>query len=318
MIITVTLNPAIDETVEVERLEAADTNRVLAVRRDIGGKGINVSRVLQELGYESLATGFAPGNFARSIEDLLDDAGIGSDFVSYPGEPRTNTNILDRTRHQNTLLAAPGATVPPEAVEELREHILRRVRPDTWLVIAGSLPPGVTPALHCDLIAAVEAQGGWTALDVDGPVAEHLLEANCLPTVLKMNDHELGRLLHLPMDEETAIFAGARMLRRRGVRNVVITRGGEGAIAVTEAGEYRVVPPSVQVDSTVGAGDGFFAGLLLGLKQDRGWEEALALASATGSAICRLPGTKLCRAGEVHELQPYAVVEPLRAPSPVT
>lgn len=317
MIITVTLNPAIDETVEVERLAEADTNRVLAVRRDIGGKGINVTRVLRELGYESLATGFAPGNFARSIEDLLDDEGIGSDFISYAGEPRTNTNILDRTTHQNTLLAAPGATVPPEAIEELRGHILRRVRPDTWLVIAGSLPPGVTPALHCDLIAAVTARGGWTALDVDGPVAEHILGADCVPTVLKMNDHELGRLLHLPMDEEAAVFAGARMLRRRGVRNVVITRGGEGAVAVTEVGEFRVLPPAVHVDSTVGAGDGFFAGLLLGLKQGRGWEEALALAAATGAAICRLPGTKLCRAGEVHELEPFAVVEPLRAPSPV-
>jgi 1-phosphofructokinase family hexose kinase len=318
MIITVTLNPAIDETVEVEHLAEADTNRVLAIRRDIGGKGINVARVLRELGYEALATGLAPGNFGRAVEDLLLDAGIGCDFVAYPGEARTNINIVDRSTHKHTVLATPGAAVPAEVIGALRERLLRRVRPDTWLVLAGSLPPGVTPALHCELIEAVTARGGWTALDADGPVAEHVLSAGALPTLLKMNDHELERLLHVPMNTEQAVFNGARLLHRRGVPNVVITRGGEGALAITAEGEFRVLPPVVQVDSAVGAGDGFLAGLLLGLKQGLGWERALALAAATGSAVCLSPGTTLCRASEVQELIPFTVVEPLRAPSPVT
>ena len=120
MIITVTLNPAIDETVEVRRLTLADTNRVLSIRRDIGGKGINVARVLKELGYEPLAAGFAPGNFGRMIEDQLVDAGIGCDFVTYPGETRTNIHIVDRETHADTVLAAAGAPVPPEAVRHLR------------------------------------------------------------------------------------------------------------------------------------------------------------------------------------------------------
>src|SRR5215212_4625879 len=107
MIITVTLNPAIDETVEIDQLVPADTNRVLAIRRDIGGKGINVARVLKELGYEPLAMGFAPGRFGGMIEEQLEDEGIGCDFIAYPGETRTNINIVDRSAHTSTMLAAP-------------------------------------------------------------------------------------------------------------------------------------------------------------------------------------------------------------------
>src|SRR5688572_27525610 len=135
MIITVTLNPAIDETVEVDRLEVADTNRVLAIRRDIGGKGINVARVLKALGYEPLAMGFAAGRFGRMIEEQLEDEGIGCDFIPYPGETRTNLNIVDRSAHTSTMLAAPGPLVPPEAIERLLRHLLRRLRRDTWLVL---------------------------------------------------------------------------------------------------------------------------------------------------------------------------------------
>ena len=317
MIITVTLNPAIDETVEVRRLTRADTNRVLSIRRDIGGKGINVARVLNELGYEPLAMGFAPGNFGRMIEDQLVDAGIGCDFVTYPGETRTNINIVEHETHADTVLAAAGAPVPPEAVRHLRERLLRRVREDTWLVLAGSMPPQLEPSFHVELIEAVDSKGGSTALDADGPLVEAVLDSPARPTVLKLNAHELERLLHLPADTEQAVLAGARSLRDRGVPNVVVTRGGEGSVAVTSEGDYRAIPPVVNVDSAIGAGDGFLAGLLLGLRQGSSWSDALALASAAGSAVCISPGTALCRAADVREMRPLAVVQPIAERSPV-
>ena len=309
MIITVTLNPAIDETVELDQLVPADTNRVVAIRRDIGGKGVNVARVLKELGYEALAMGFAPGRFGRMIEEQLADEGIGCDFIPYPGETRTNINIVDRAAHTSTMLAAPGPPVPTEAVERLHRHLLRRLRRDTWLVLAGSVPPPMDPSFHVEVLAAAASWGAVTALDADGPLVQAVLASDVRPTLLKMNDHELERLLQMPSRTEESAVSGARALRRLGVQSVVITRGGEGAIAVTPEGEFRAVPPLVTVDSAVGAGDGFLAGLLLGLRQERGWAESLRLASAVGAAVCMSPGTALCHRGDVNELLPNGVVE---------
>ena len=159
VIITLTLNPAIDETVEVDGFSEGDTNRVVAIRRDIGGKGINVARVLKELGYEPLASGFAPGNLGRMIEDSLLDAGIGTEPVTFAGETRTNINIINRAAHSHTLLAEPGPAVPPEAAAQLRERLLRRIRPDAWLVLAGSIPPPLAPSLYVELITRAPPPG---------------------------------------------------------------------------------------------------------------------------------------------------------------
>lgn len=312
MIITLTLNPAIDETVEVDRFGEGDTNRVGAIRRDIGGKGINVARVLKELGYEPLASGFAPGNLGRMIEDTLVDSGIGTELVTFAGETRTNINIIDRATHSITVLAATGPDVPPEAVAQLRERLLRRIRADTWLVLAGSIPPPLDPSLLIELISAVQERGGATALDADGPVVAAVLKSDVRPTLLKLNDHELERLQGSPLESGEAVLAATHELQSRGVPNVVITRGQYGAIAVTAEGDFRALPPAVEVRSAVGAGDGFLAGLLLGLKRGRGWTGALALATAAGSAVCLTPGTALCTAAQVEELLPLITVTPIR------
>ncbi len=315
MIITLTLNPAIDETVEVEHFSDGDTNRVLSIRRDIGGKGINVARVLKELGYEPLACGFAPGPLGRLIDDTLVDSGIGTELIPFEGETRTNINVIDRERHSNTVLAAAGPEVPPEAVEHLRERLLRRIRPDTWLVVAGSIPPPLDPSLHVELIKAVAERGGATALDADGPVVAAILASDARPTLLKLNAHELGRVIGSPVpDAQTALHA-AREIRQRGVNNVVVTLGEEGAVAVTTGGEFRALAPTVEVQSAVGAGDAFLAGLLLGLKRGRGWERALELASAAGAAVCLTPGTQLCRAAQVERLLQFSTVVPIAEPA---
>lgn len=309
MIITITLNPAIDETVEVDHLVTADTNRVVAIRRDIGGKGVNVARVLKELGYEPLAMGFAPGRFGGMIEEQLTDEGIGCDFIPYPGETRTNINILDRVVHQSTILAAPGPPVPPEAIDRLSRHLHRRIRRDTWLVFAGSMPPGMEVTFHAEALAHAASLGATTVLDADGPIVEQVFALGAQPTILKMNDHELGRLLHRDCSSEELALEGARALRAMGINSAVITRGGNGAVAATPEGEFRAMPPLVTVDSAVGAGDGFLAGLLLGLRQERGWAESLRLASAVGAAVCMAPGTVLCHRGDVNELLPNGIVE---------
>jgi 1-phosphofructokinase len=315
VIVTVTLNPAVDQTIEVERLVPADTNRVAAIRWDIGGKGINVARALKEMGYEPLAMGFVPRDLGRMIEDSLLDAGIGCEFVFVPGETRTNVTILDRATHRHTVLAAAGAPVTEEAMNLLQARVARRVRATSWVVLAGSIPPPGDAALYADLIHVVTERGGRVALDADGPVVAAVLAAGALPTLLKLNDHEVARLLRAPMRSETAVLAGARELRARGIQYVVVTRGVKGAVAISPEGEFRVSAPRVDVNSAVGAGDCFLAGLLLGMVRGEGWRPALALASAAGSACCLTPGTLLCRHDDIERLRPAVSAEPLAEPA---
>lgn len=313
MIITVTLNPAIDQTIEIDGLQIGDTNRVLANRWDIGGKGINVARALKELGYEPLAAGFAPGALGRMIEDQLFDSGIGCEFVSVPGETRTNITILDRGSHAHTALAAPGPSVTPEASRALSTRLGRRLRPGSWLVLAGSVPPPGEPTLYAELVEVAARHECFTALDADGPVVQRLLEMGARPTLLKINEQELERLMGTPMRSEEAVTAAAEWLQGRGIRDVVVTRGEAGAVAVTADGRFRALPPPVEVISALGAGDGFLAGLLLGLVRTSDWGYALRLAAACGAAVCCASGPA-CRDVEVYALLAGARVESLGEP----
>lgn len=315
MIITVALNPALDQTVEVEHFAVADTNRVLAMRFDIGGKGINVARVLKAIGYEPLACGLAPGQRGRMIEEQLLDSGIGCDFVHTAGETRTNINVLDRSTHTHTQLSLPGPVLERAAVDELHERLRRRLRRGWWLVLAGSIPPPGDPAIYVDLIRMAHALGAFTALDADGPVVEAVLAAGAYPTLLKMNDHELARLSHMEIESEEQALDMARRAHVRGVPYVAITLGADGAIAVTPEGEFRVRPPHVDVVSAVGAGDAFLSGLVCSLVRDEAWESALALAAAAGAATCLTAGTLLCEGADVERLRPLVRVERLRAHS---
>ncbi len=311
MIITITLNPAIDQTIEIERLVVGDTNRVVANRFDIGGKGINVARVLKELHYEPIAMGFGVGELGRMIEDQLLDSGIGCDFVYIPGETRTNLTILDRSTHTHTVMSGPGETVSEREHAQFLQRLRRRLRRDSWLVIAGSIPPPGDPSVYVQLILAAQHEGALVGLDADGPVVHAVLEAGVRPALVKVNEHELERLIGAPVASERDAIAGAEQMRAYGVPNVIVTRGADPAIALTSAGDYRVYVPHVQVESAVGAGDAFLAGVLLGLKRGDGWERALALGAAAGSACCLAHGTQLCREIDVTRLRPQAYIERL-------
>ena len=319
MIVTVTLNPAIDQTVELDALVEGDTNRVAAIRWDVGGKGINVARVLKELGYEPLACGFAPGDMGRMIEDSLLDAGIGCEFMFVPGETRTNITILDRSSHVHTVLAAAGPMVTDHAITQLRSRIARRLRPRiaSWLVLAGSIPPGTDAGLYVDLLGIAADRGAKTALDADGDIVAQVLAGGAAPNLLKLNDHEASRLLGAPIEGADAALDAARMLRSWGVDHVVITRGAEGCVAATSEGDFRVPAPFVEVNSAVGAGDAFLAGLLFALVRDHGWVEALGTATAAGAATCLAPGTALCRVAETRRLETRVRVEQVQPPIPV-
>jgi len=312
MIVTVTLNPAIDHTLVLPKFIAGDTIRVKSVRSDPGGKGINVSRVIHELGGESLAMGFAPGGLGRYIEQTLNSQGIPTDFLHTKGEVRTNITILDESRHMNTILSDPGPETDPQYFEELKKRLRKRLQPGDWLVIAGSIPPPLDATVYTDLIEEAGKIGAHTVLDADG--AALAAGAAAHPEMLKGNKRELERLLGRHLDDETATLKGARQVHDGGVNHVVITRGREGALAVADHENLRGVAPRVRAVSAVGSGDAFLAGVVLTLSTGGSMTEALRLGIASGTASVLFPGTELCRRREVDILMPRVRVQPIDLP----
>ncbi len=307
MIVTVTLNPAIDQTLVLERFVAGDTLRVKSSRFDPGGKGINVSRVVRELGGESVAMGFAPGGLGRYIEQTLKAHGIECDFVHTKGEARTNITILDESRHMHTILSDPGPQTADRYAEQLLSKLRKRLRANDWLVVAGSIPPPLSPDIYAEIIGMARENWIHTVLDADGPALVAGVAAR--PEMVKGNRRELERLLGRRLGDEMSTVEAAEVLRETGIRMAVVTRGREGAVAVCDEGSWRSVAPRVRAVSAVGSGDGFLAGIMIALSRGDDMEEALRLGVAAGTACVLTPGTELCSRRDVDVLQPRVKVQ---------
>lgn len=307
MIVTVTLNPTIDQTLVLDRFVAGDTLRVKSSRFDPGGKGVNVSRVVRELGADSVAMGFAPGGLGRYIEQTLRAQGVECDFVHTKGETRTNITILDESRHRHTILSDPGPRTDIRYIRQLLFKLRRRLRANDWLVVAGSIPPPLAPEIYAEIIDLGRKQWVHTVLDADGPALAAGLAAG--PEMVKGNRRELERLLGRHLDDEGSTIRAAHELRGMGVCTAVVTRGREGAIAVCDDGSWRGQAPRVQAVSAVGCGDALLAGVVLTLSRGGTMEEALRLGVAAGTACVLTPGTELCRRREVELLQPRVKVQ---------
>lgn len=314
MIITVTLNPAIDQTLVLSKFVAGDTLRVKSSRFDPGGKGINVSRVVKELGGETVAMGFAPGGLGRYIVQTLESQGIECDFIHTAGETRTNITILDESRHIHTILSDPGPRTDPQHLEDLKARIRKRLRAGDWLVLAGSIPPPLTADIYWEIIHEASEARVHTVLDADG--AALAAGAAAHPQILKGNRRELERLLGRHLDDEESTIEAARQVRESGIEQVYVTRGREGAVAAIDHEFYRGVAPRVRALSAVGSGDAFLGGVVLTLSRGGSVEDALRLGIAAGTAAVLTPGTELCRRREVDILLPRVKVQRISTPVP--
>jgi 1-phosphofructokinase family hexose kinase len=309
LIYTVTLNPAIDQTLVLDRFVAGDTLRVKSSRFDPGGKGINVSRVIHELGGETVATGFTMGGLGRYMEGTLKDSGVECDFVHSKGEMRTNITILDESRHENTILSDRGPETSPKYIDQLMKKLEKRLKAQDWLVIAGSIPPPLGPEVYSDLITMARERWVHTVLDADGDALAAGVAAK--PEIVKGNRRELERFLGRHLDDEASTLEAALMLREMSVRTAVITRGKAGAVAASDEGMWRGVAPRVRAVSAVGSGDAFLAGVVLTLSQGGALPQAIRLGVAAGTAVVLTPGTELCHRREVDLLLSRVKVQPI-------
>lgn len=289
MIITVTMNPAIDKTARVERLTLRGLNRLSDVRWDIGGKGINVSKTLNALGTGSIATGFLAGQTGAAIRAELECIpDVTADFIEIPGQTRTNLKLVEPDGSL-TELNEQGPAVLEDALTQLKEKLGHFARPGNLFVLSGSVGPGVPTDFYATVTDIAHAGGAKVLLDADGTLFARGLETK--PDIIKPNEWELCRLFGCDDTSEDGLIAMGRELNRRGVETVCISRGAKGALLVRENQICRFGGLPVPVRSAVGAGDAMVAALAMGFETGLSPQDGFRLACAAGAAACMTEGT---------------------------
>jgi len=307
LIATITLNPSLDQHITVDGLVMDGTNRWSRLHRYAGGKGIDVSRAIHEMGGRTVAYGFIGGPVGRTVEILLDEEEVPFSFTPVQRETRTNFIITDNKTGRQTRIDAPGPHITKDEFERFQRKMLR-MRPSPDLIVAGgSLPPGIPNNVYYSMITEAKTFGVRTILDSDAQWLADGIKAK--PYLVKPNVREAEELLGRELPDEDAIIKGALDIVDIGVEIAVISRGKEGIIAATSNEVLAAVPPEVKVKSAVGAGDCTIAGLALKLANEESLSKACRLAVALGTAAVLTPGTELARRSDVLELLPLVKVK---------
>ncbi|MFF4060991.1 1-phosphofructokinase family hexose kinase [Streptomyces sp. NPDC001668] len=283
MILTVTLNTALDITYRVRSLRPHTSHRVTDVVERPGGKGVNVARVLAALGHEVTVTGFTGGATGRIVQDRLSAVpGLVDALVPVTGPTRRTIAVVDEESGDTTQLNEPGPTVAPEEWSAFQEAYEDLVPSVSAVALCGSLPPGVPVGAYAGLIRTAKAAGVPVLLDTSGEALRRGVAAR--PDILKPNTEELFELTgsHDPL-------RATQDARRRGARAVVASLGKEGLLAATPEGRWRAAPPAPVHGNPTGAGDSVAAGLLSGLIDRLPWPDRLTRAVALSAATVLAP-----------------------------
>jgi 1-phosphofructokinase len=259
-VVTVTLNAAIDQTLECPGFTAGAVNRVVAETRTPGGKGINVAAFLAGGTRTVTAAGFLGTDNVAPFEALFQARGIQDRCLRLPGPSRVNIKVVDRTGEAVTDLNLPGLQVPEEALEALLTTLDALADDHGCFVLSGSVPLGVPASIYATLTRRLHARGALVAVDTSGEPLRHAVAAK--PDFVKPNAHELGELVGHPLGTPGDVVKAARELHAGGIGLVVVSLGPDGALFLSHDGAWRALPPPVEVASTVGAGDALVAGVL--------------------------------------------------------
>lgn len=297
-IATVTLNPAIDQTISIPNFRAGHVNRVANSQSDPGGKGVNVASVLADYGLSLAVTGFLGAENPHLFERLFAQKGIEDRFVRIAGPTRTGIKIVDPLTQETTDINFPGQTPRPEDVQALGRIVEDLTASCAWFVLAGSVPAGLSPEIYGDLIHLIKRNGRAVALDTSGPALHQALPA--APTLIKPNNFELEEYTGRRLESQTAIIQAARELLATGIKTVIVSMGAEGAIFVAAGEVILAKPPQVVVKSTVGAGDAMVSGVVAGQGQGLPLAECARLGTAFSAGVISQVGSGL---------PPLAVVE---------
>jgi 1-phosphofructokinase len=280
MIYTITFNPAIDYIVSVADYRGGAVNRSSSEKLLAGGKGINVSTVLMNLGHENTALGFLAGFTGDEINRILDEMGVKTDFIKLKdGYTRINVKLKCS---EETEINGQGPSITNDALDELMKK-LDALQDGDFLVLAGSIPSTLPDTIYCDIMARLSDKKLNIVVDATGDLLVNVLQYH--PFLIKPNNHELGEIFGKVLKSDDEIIECAKALQKKGARNILVSMAGDGGIFVGENGEIiKSLPPQGKVVNSTGAGDSMVAGFIAGYLETGDYRTAFLMGLSAGSA----------------------------------
>ncbi len=308
-VVTVTINPAIDQTISIPNFTAGAVNRVQSWRMDAGGKGINVASFLADYGQPATATGFLGADNDEIFRRLFERKGIEDRCVRIAGQTRIGVKISDEVLNQTTDINFPGETPSAADIERLFAILAELAATRKWFVLSGSIPRGVSSGIYADMVRALP--GKKVVLDTSGEGFAQAISAG--PWLIKPNVDELREYTGQPLDSHEAILAAARELSARfAITSVVISMGKQGALFVEGDEALWAVPPDVKVKSTVGAGDAMVAGIVAAKIRGLALADCARLATAFSATAISHVGHDLPAVAEVEAMRDRVSIQELK------
>jgi 1-phosphofructokinase len=301
MIYTLTLNPSVDYIVQLESFQLGDLNRALSETKFPGGKGINVSRVLKNLGITSKALGFAGGFTGNYIEEFLQNEKIDTNFVKVKEDSRINIKLKTG---QETEINAKGPSISVQDFQLLKEKVAQLTAEDL-LVLAGSIPSTLPASTYEELVKISKECGVEFIVDAEGDLLKKVLAFH--PFLIKPNHHELGELFNTTLSSPKEVVPYGKQLIEMGAKNIIVSLADKGAVLITKDTALIAEVPRGEVKNSVGAGDSMVAGFIAAYKTTHDLKEAFRYSVASGSATAFSLG--LCTKEKIEELLPQVQIK---------
>lgn len=290
MITTITLNPAIDRTIVVNGLEVGHVNRIVYAREDIGGKGINVAKILNQLSDDTKALGFIGTHNKIRVYELLNQENIYHQFIEVEANTRTNTKLVDAESKLTTDLNDQGFNVDANHYEDFKNLLIKEAQNSEYMVFSGSIPIGLSKTTYQELISIAKDQT-LTVLDAEGELLIEGIKAG--PFLIKPNIHELEAAYNIQLNnDEDIVRLCKEIINQYKVKIILVSKGGKGSLLITKDEVLRAEPIKVDVKSTVGAGDSMVAGMIHGIANGLSLLESLTFATACGTLAVIQEGTQ--------------------------
>ncbi|WP_027964611.1 1-phosphofructokinase [Halalkalibacillus halophilus] len=298
--LTITLNPAIDKTIYVPKLNLGSLNRLeQPAHSDPGGKGINVAKVLRQLKQPVYTTGLIAGENGEKLVKDLQQLGIDTSFYEVDGEVRTNLKIVDQSTCETTEINEPGFYVSKNNEQAFSDNVDQLLDHTSFFALGGSTPSGMENTIYKKLITMANNKGVKCILDASGTALREGIQAK--PFAIKPNIHELEDLFETTFKSEQEIVQKCKELIHGGIELVVVSLGSKGALFVSGEEAYQTKPFDIQVGSTVGAGDSMVGAMIYSLDHDFTLKEIAKWATAAGTITASKPGTNVCTIDEIKE-----------------
>lgn len=309
MIISLTLNPAVDKTLVLDELRVGALNRVSSQKITAGGKGINVANDLISLGTETVVAGFVADkniDIIRNSVVSLETKGAKAEFVRVDGRNRTNVKIIESSGRL-TEINEPGFEVSAENVNQLIEKLIKYATPDNSFVLTGSIPRGVSKAIYRQISDAMKKNGAKVYIDADGEALKYAVES--IPNVIKPNEHELLEYFGDKSFSEKTLINRAKEITAKGIETVIVSRGDKGVLFVRNDSVIKCEALSVDTKSTVGAGDAMLATYVWGVDRGLSYEECIRYSVAASAYAVTLETPYFTEASEIETLINQVVIQ---------